>query len=175
MIFLDIDGVLNGYSKWTGKLYDVFRRLRLIKYVNKYYDLFGVRTHKVKILKRIIDRTGAKIVLSSSWRHGWYSDYDTSDKSNRQTVLHKKFNKYGIDVVGITPTDTNRREEIYSYIDQHPEIENYIVIDDETFNFDEELKEHMIKTSNTDYISGAWYENTGLKRKHVKQAVEILQ
>lgn len=143
--------------------------------MNKYYDLFGVRTNKVKLLKKIIDKTGAKVVLSSSWRRGWYHGYDKNNKSNRQTALHVKFNKYGIDVVGITPIDKNRKEEIYSYISQHPEIENYIVIDDETFNFDNQLKKHLIKTSDTDYISGSWDENTGLKRKHVRQAIKILQ
>ena len=74
-LFLDIDGVLNGYSRFTGICYKIFSKLHLLKFVKKHYDLFGVRTNKVKILSKIVKKTGAKVVISSSWRGGWFKPY----------------------------------------------------------------------------------------------------
>ena len=75
IIFLDIDGVLNGYSRFTGLCYKVFSKLHLLKFVKRHYDLFGVRTHKVKLLSKIVKKTGAKVVISSSWRGGGLKPY----------------------------------------------------------------------------------------------------
>ena len=56
VIFLDIDGVLNSMScKATIEGFDF------------------VEDEKVALLKEIIDLTGAKVVLSSTWRYGWYA------------------------------------------------------------------------------------------------------
>jgi predicted mannosyl-3-phosphoglycerate phosphatase (HAD superfamily) len=50
IIFLDIDGVLNNY--------------------NTLGEGLNWESNAVKILKRIIKETGAKVVLSSTWRRG---------------------------------------------------------------------------------------------------------
>lgn len=69
IIFLDIDGVLDGYN-WKNltlfKLAKTFNKLSLIK---KHYDIFGVRESKVKRLAKIAKKTDAEIVMSSSWRY----------------------------------------------------------------------------------------------------------
>lgn len=54
IIFLDIDGVLNSAD-----------HLDHTKHCNGYSD---ISPKKVKLLKKIVDRTGAEIVLSSTWR-----------------------------------------------------------------------------------------------------------
>ena len=58
VIFLDIDGVLNS-DEYVDKV--------------KKSDIQGIERdidiEKVKLLKRAIDETGAKVVLSSSWRY----------------------------------------------------------------------------------------------------------
>ena len=54
IIFLDVDGVLNCKSSKS-----------------RCGGFLGIDDSKVKLLKEIIDITGAKIVLSSSWRYGW--------------------------------------------------------------------------------------------------------
>lgn len=56
LIFLDIDGVLNyeGYERFT-------------RMGTRFVDPV-----LIKRLKKIIDRTGAKVVLSSTWRRGIY-------------------------------------------------------------------------------------------------------
>ena len=54
IIFLDIDGVLN------------------CKYTKEEIFFFPfVSPKKIELLKQLIERTGAKVVLSSTWRHGW--------------------------------------------------------------------------------------------------------
>jgi hypothetical protein len=55
VIFLDIDGVLNTTS--TTEMFEEYT---------------FVEDEKVQLLKQLVTRTGAKIVLSSSWRYGWW-------------------------------------------------------------------------------------------------------
>jgi len=63
IIFLDIDGVLNGHqyakkdqvSSRTGKL-------------QAPTGIFGIVPSRVALLNQIVERTGAKVVVSSTWR-----------------------------------------------------------------------------------------------------------
>ena len=55
VIFLDVDGVLNCQKTEA-----------------KCRGFIGVDSKKVKLLKKIVDATDAKIVLSSSWKIGWW-------------------------------------------------------------------------------------------------------
>ena len=57
VIFLDIDGVLN-----SEEYYESFPDGEFIPPIDPVC---------VERLKRIVDRTGAKLILSSSWRGGW--------------------------------------------------------------------------------------------------------
>jgi hypothetical protein len=182
VLFLDVDGVLNGYSKFTGLLYWCFVRLKMMKFVNKHYDIFGVRTHKVRLLSKIIKRTGAKVVISSSWRGGWYQPYE--EKKNRQKSLHDKLTKFNIEVIGITPRVSkgdhysHRESEIKQWITECGEtINSFVILDDESYDLQSFVGKELIKTSEVkegEMIRGSWYENTGLKRKHVNQAIKIL-
>ena len=175
IIFLDIDGVLNGYGKFTGFCCKVFSKLHLLKFVKRYHDLFGVSTHKVKLLSEIVKKTGAKVVISSSWRGGWYTPYE--EKSDRQKELHDKLSKYNITVIGITPRDYSgsRGIEIQEYMEYCGyTIDKFVILDDEKFDIVSLFPDNLVLTSYGGEIRGAWYENTGLKRKHVNLAVKIL-
>lgn len=179
IIFLDVDGVLNGYSKFTGFLYGWFIKLRLMKYVNKYYDLFGVRTTMTRRLAKIVRKTDAKIVISSSWRGSWYDSYE--DKGRRARALEDQLRRFKIydSVIGITPRSSKgyRETEIRQWLFERDDVDAFVVLDDETSDLQGFLGKELIKTSEIEegeIIRGAWYENTGLKRKHVKQAIKIL-
>jgi hypothetical protein len=65
VLFLDIDGVLNSYDNR-----DVLGNLWNINKENKSRDQFGVLFDErcVRWLKYIIEETGCKIVISSTWR-----------------------------------------------------------------------------------------------------------
>jgi len=175
IIFLDVDGVLNGYGWFTEKLYRIFSKLRLLKIVKRYYDLFGVRTRKIRLLRKITKATDAYVVLSSSWRKGFTKPYE--ENSSHQQELKRKFRRFDIKVCGITGDDPNgRREiEIRDYLRGHAQnIKNYVIIDDECFGFKTMFPNNFVQTSATPTIQGNWYENTGLKRRHVKQVIKIL-
>ena len=79
---------------------------------------------KVKILKDIIDLTGAKIVLSSTWRIGWrYFELGQRDSSVVQDFieLREKLLEFGIELYDKTPILDNfmrrRGDEIQLYFD----------------------------------------------------------
>lgn len=113
IIFLDIDGVLNGNDT------DTFAPSGAI----------GVSDNKISLLKNIIDATGAKIVLSSTWR------YDRPSGKDYQ-YLRNKLSEHGISIYDYTPDihSPRRGMEISSWLAKHPEVDNWIVIDDIEFS-----------------------------------------
>ena len=179
VIFLDIDGVLNGYNQLTGVVYFICKKLHLQKWLSKHYDIFGVHENKVRRLAKIVKKTGAKIVISSLWRRGWLVPYE--EKTDDHKLLHDLFLKYNIEVIDITgkvasDISTSHREyEIREWLEKHGQnVERFVVLDDEIFDLKGFVGKELIQTSESDYIKGHWHENTGLKRKHVKQAIKLL-
>lgn len=107
VIFLDIDGVLN--SKTTPNP-------RKLPYI--------VDPHLLGRFLRLLDRTHAKVVLSSTWR------FDPAGLFSA--------GRYGIpfeDVIPDTP-HRPRRDEILAWLEDHPEVNRYAVIDDEDDELD---------------------------------------
>ena len=117
-VFLDIDGVLN--SAESCKVYGTFERLS---------------PRCVSALQRIIDTTGAKIVVSSTWR--LYHGLDGMRAILAEAGLR-------VDVVGVTPdlvqpqagwpgwgTGRPRREEIAAWLAEHPEVTAWCALDDD--------------------------------------------
>ncbi|MGM9878816.1 MAG: HAD domain-containing protein [Bacilli bacterium] len=61
--------------------------------------------------------------------------------------------------------NTTRAGEIYTYLENNPEIDSYVIIDDEDTEWEYfDLELNLIKTSN----------NEGLKEESVAQIIEIL-
>jgi hypothetical protein len=108
IIFLDIDGVLN--CKKTANP-------RKLPYV--------VDRRLLARFKRLLDRTGAKVVLSSTWRY---------DPAGLFSAKH-----WGIPFVGATPDMPKRprRDEICAWLKKHPKVTRFVVIDDEDDELDE--------------------------------------
>ena len=127
VIFLDIDGVLN-----SDEYIDKVKRLNL-QGIEKEIDI-----EKVKILKKIIDETGAKVVLSSSWRYTKNAKY-----------LKELLSEYGI-YVDSTPFMQNERGlEIKQWLSYNPDVEDFIILDDEIYpSYDENLLKKLVKISN---------------------------
>lgn len=122
ILFLDVDGVLNSVE--SCKFYGTFERL----------DPRGVVA-----LQRIIDTTGAKLVISSTWR--LFRGLD----GMREVLQHAGLRA---EVVGITPDLVERRnvrggmdsgwfaarprrEEIAAWLAQHPEVTAWCALDDD--------------------------------------------
>ena len=140
VIFLDIDGVLNSYGC-----------------EDKIGHIIGVEDEKIGYLKEIVDFLDAEIVLSSSWRAYWkkelLSDGVRSWKGNTPfrygRYLNLKLEKYGLKISDKT-IDLhwrNRALEILNYLENNPDIDRFIILDDEDFFWSRyQLDKHWVST-----------------------------
>ena len=149
VIFLDIDGVLNS---------DAYMKKQLDNSSEGIKSEIDPAT--LILLKKAVDTTGAKIILSSSWRI-----------IRKYNELEKFLMKFGISLSGKTPyIDGKRGLEIKQYLSENENIEQYLILDDEIFeSFDEELVNHLILTKSDQNYHGF---SKGLTEKHIKQIVE---
>lgn len=179
VIFLDIDGVLNGYNFWSLLGWNIISKFKSDRLKGWYRDLtepFGVHERKVKRLAKIVHNTmNTKVVISSCWRFGLQSN----NLSYAQRKLLDLFDKYDIKIYGYTPRseDGKRDGEIKAWLSKHKEVNKFIILDDENFDLQCFIGKELIQTSSVPrgrYIKGQWYENTGLKNKHVRQAIKML-
>ena len=115
IIFLDVDGVLNSE--------------RTIRANNSsgYYYLDPVA---VGLIRDLVDKTGAKIVVSSTWRYA--GDHVTTQ------LYVAGFHLMDFHNDSITPVLVNgkRGDEVNSWLSEHPEVETYVCIDDDSDFFD---------------------------------------
>jgi hypothetical protein len=108
VIFLDIDGVLN--CKTTPNP-------RKLPYI--------VDPPLLERFKRVVATTGARVVLSSTWRY---------DPAGLFSAQHR-----GIPFLDAIPDlpEQPRRDEIRAWLAEHPEVERFAVLDDEDDELDE--------------------------------------
>jgi len=123
VIFLDIDGVLN-YNDYFNNNYQG---------INRYID-----RKKLLLIKEIIYKTNCKIVFTSSWRYSLLFS----------TTIEKFLIKEGI-IFDKTPFINNDRGiEIKEYLKIHPNIKDFIIIDDDIFSsYDKYLLSKLVKTN----------------------------
>ncbi len=143
VVFLDIDGVLNS-ENWLRQKSEAIDEPR---------GWFDPRA--VALLNKLLVETGAKIVVSSAWR-----------LCHEFEELKGILKSVGIEteVVGITYNLGNvpRGHEIADYLSRHPEIDNFVILDDDRDM--DRVQHRLIKT--------AW--KRGLQLSHVLKAVEWL-
>lgn len=86
VVFLDVDGVLthNGYINWQTR---------------------HINPAKVGLLGKIIEQTGAAIVLTSTWKDGW--DKENGTKEDYYVILENVLAKYGLEIYDITSCAKN--------------------------------------------------------------------
>jgi len=145
VIFLDFDGVINDYMT--------------INQINEY---------NVEVLKRIVNETDAKIVVTSSHKMLYQMNNNKEGFLNNNKYV-RALKENGIDVVDWTPRikqqgikDDEREQEILEYLKNHPEITQYLILDDDYII--ESLKEHEIFLD----------LSSGLREKYVEPAIKIL-
>lgn len=179
IIFLDIDGVLNGYDTCIHLILIISNFFGLREKLLDKYDIFGVSLYKTFLLWLIIKLTSAKVVISSSWRFGW--DIPYNEKVGRQKILHDRLKLFNIEIIDRTGRvgDSNRysiRElEIKEWISNNNFNGKFIILDDEDFDLKSFINKELIKTSNTvKNIKGFPKEHSGLRVKHVFQSIKKL-
>ena len=156
IIFLDVDGVLNCR----------FTKEEIMGYT-------FVSPMKIELLKQLVEKTGAKIVLSSTWRQGWedinIGKVDSID-AKCFIALKNELEKYDISMFDYTPflDDEERGNEIDMWLKENEkceeEIESFVILDDMNGRHLRPHANHLIRTSMAQ----------GLLQKHVDLAVKIL-
>ena len=168
VIFLDVDGELTYHD-----------------YENQ--KTANIDIEKVKLLKEICDKTNAHVVISSSWR-----GTDTYVPPIYHTLCDI-LNMYQIPIIGKTSYipakcdfdktsftiaelesndvhiryGTGRAAEIQKWLSEHPDVTNFVILDDEDWNWvDYGYASHWVQPT--------WFGDGGLKPEHVKQAIQIL-
>ena len=167
VIFLDIDGVLNSN-----------RTL---------YEDISLEDDLISNLKELVDKTGAKIILSSSWRLSTEAIATLMDKLDKFGLVISGMTYDGVDLdwlekyeFDITEKylDTkfdfdenkqikithDRGAEIFKWLHDHDDCA-YVILDDEIEDIKPYFSESVIvKTS----------YKTGLTKEDIKKAIQIL-
>lgn len=146
VIFLDFDGVITTLE-----------------------SRFNLSKVKMEMVKDIVDATGAKIVISSCWRYNTLEDTIKSITTVSNRVPEPFL--MASDVIGVTKrlypargeTRVLRGSEINLYLEEHPDITNYVILDDDTDMLPEQFS-HFIHTDT--YL--------GISEEDVLKAIEIL-
>jgi len=121
----------------------------------------------VKLLRRIIEATNAKIVLCSSWKANWSRNKE--EQNELSNYLDRKLRREELYIYDKTiDQGSNRGEGIIKWL-KNKNVESWAVLDDEIFPDYEKygILKHLVKTS-------FYGENGGLQPEHVEQAINIL-
>lgn len=181
IIFLDVDGVLNN-SKTEDKV----------------CGWTGIDPKLLQNLKYIYDESNkdeeTKIIVSSSWKYDEVRaikdaklGYEKAD--NIYSILVERLNNAGMEVLGYT-TETRsaweRGEGISKWIEEynkdHEPISNYVILDDEEFDFSdyEDLYKRFVRTvlptrGGHDSHSYKYEVGSGIQQRHIEKALSILR
>lgn len=119
-MFLDIDGVLNGYNIYQS---------------NRSYPLSEFNEEKVEILNSLFDEIPEiKLVLSSSWRF-----FDGIENIIRESGIKKE-------LFSITPYSIiNRGDEVKQWLNNFDDEYKYCIVDD-VDDFDKDQKNNIVFT-----------------------------
>lgn len=153
-IFLDVDGVLNNH----------FTKDTISGYT-------GIDSEKVNALAEIIERTGAELVLCSSWKDHWQKEHK-EDQDEFGDYLDKKLEDAGLEIIDKTIDCGYRRGTgIKNWLSENADPnDRWCVLDDECF------ADYYYNGNFFDHLVSTEYYNPdgGLQNAHVEQAVKIL-
>ncbi len=141
IIFLDIDGVLNSNLGNNGHEKEIS-------------DGTLIDPEKIQLLSELVKNTGAKIVLHSGWKF-WF---DSNLHPLRKEAYHllKLLRRENIAIDSVTPdhsTEEIKRNkkfslvkatEILAWLEEHEEVEEWIVIDDLDLH-NQEVEAHQLR------------------------------
>lgn len=166
VIFLDFDGVLE--TSHYSSLNDIEKRIMILADICKEYN--------------------CKVVIEAAAKNVINEETMEIEEGSWVNNIFELFKKYGIDCIGRTPnvekkisifsyTPIWKEDEIIKYLQNHPEIQHYCIIDDEDTaaiykkSDLDKVREHLVET--IDYSDN--HEEEGLLSKHKKEVGRILQ
>lgn len=166
-LFLDIDGVLNHEEWYINRVHNPHRA-----YKEWWENCFDPAC--VERLNKILEETGARLVVSSSWK--------------LDSNLKYYFHILGIPIdFDITPSLTlrsvdgnttwpNRGDEIDAFLKDHP-CDGYVILDDDTDFTEDQIKNHFVHCC-CDFLQAAQEchpGETGLTELKMREAINILK
>lgn len=134
VIFLDIDGVLNTNSDRE------------------------ISDDKLKLISELVSKTGADVVLSSSWRN-WWNNPKINIPGSFITKWKKQFLDNNLSITFTTEPECPKNLSIEKFIIQHG-VKRYVVLDDE-----------LIDTANLVQTNG----DIGLTELDCQKAFQLLK
>lgn len=184
IIFLDIDGVLNN-NLHAMELYKLLEDGKMTR--DEYYSTWDLPYDDTALpLKHIVDETGAKIVLSSSWRvlptnvkklSKKLKEYNLEifDKTCHNVTVEKAVelgcditkSYYGLETYhgGKRTILSDRGIEITEWLSRHPDVESYVILDDDIEDIEPFHPNNYVKTEFYGY---------GLTMELANKAIDIL-
>ena len=155
VIFLDIDGVMNSTEE-------------MIALYNQYGSLIDntlPSPAKCKLLKQLVGETGARLVLSSSWRlslnaiqklidlfefYGLilsgFTCHEVDSKKFKNTPYEDIKPRYQHTISDFGTYIEDRGAEIASWLLDHPTVENFVILDDEDSDIKAWFPNNLVKT-----------------------------
>ena len=121
VVFLDVDGVLNTRTSCVHAPSGVY---------------VGVDEARIVILSNSMKQTSADgVILTTTWK-------DLREDDEDYIYLVESLDKHGIKILGKTKEErfTRREEGILKYLELHPEIEEFVILDDQHFGFEDYSK-----------------------------------
>lgn len=173
VVFLDFDGVLKCFHDYYDNNYNHVETSKCKEKLEK----------RIKILSDICKKYDCKVVIESA--HKDFIDEETLE-TNIDWIndIFRLFKKYNIECIGRTPKVKKRTNsysyypiwkeyEIRLYLFKHPEIDHYVIIDDDdrqamhlTPSDLDKVRNHLIQTK--DYLKNH-PEEEGLLEKHIDE------
>jgi hypothetical protein len=153
IIFLDVDGVLNSA--------DFFHRIRNKITKDRHVATEHIDPLAVKRLSKIVDATGAKIVISSVWR------YSHKPVEMQKILGHHGFKGQIIGATARSKESKSRGKEIDAWLsesgtDRNDPVECFVILDD-----DADMDPHTERLVQTNWQSG-------LQDVHVRKLIKML-
>jgi Swiss Army Knife RNA repair-like protein len=146
ILFLDIDGVVNSEETFaTGEA----------------RGICGINSYLAFLVGRILLETNAKLVLSSSWR---YSEWGCEEVEKYVGKIYSKTHTYDKDEGETQFVDKARRgHEIQAWLDSHPEVEKYAILDDDA---------DMLPSQQANFFQTS--QKTGITKEQAEKIIEHL-
>ena len=88
----------------------------------------GVAEARVKEFKKIVNESGARIVLIGAWRNDW--NFDDSKCTPDGAYLNKKLDRKGLHILDKVKDDMTDKEGIDDWIKRHPNVTDSCVLTD---------------------------------------------
>ena len=131
------------------------------------HGCIGIDVDKVLHLKKIVEATGARIVLTSTWKAEWDKNPDLREPDGE--YLNDVLEAQDLGILDKTEDKiTDRGHGIVRWLSAHPQVTSWVVLDDDVFPDYEEcgVMPHLVKTH---FYTG------GLTKTLADKAIDILE